>query len=130
MIVRTVLSAMLIAVTSAAHAFEISFNWDGLELCNDGYANTVMSPEFKLKDVPEGTKFIKFKMVDKNVPQYNHGGGTVEYSGGKTVAPGEFKYKSPCPPGGSHTYEWTATAQTKKNGGKLGVAKAQRSYPD
>lgn len=130
MIARTVLSAMLIAVGSTAYAFEISFNWDGLKLCNTGSPNTVGNPEFVLQDVPEGTNFIKFRLVDKNVPDYSHGGGTVEYRGGNTVAPGQFKYQSPCPPGGSHTYEWTATAQSKKNGGKLGVAKAQRKYPD
>ena len=130
MIARTVLSAMLIAVTSTAHAFEISFNWDGLKVCNNGNARPVDSPEFLLKDVPAGTNFIRFRMVDKNVPEYNHGGGIVEYSGGDVVAAGQFKYNSPCPPGGTHTYEWTATAQSKKNGGKLGVAKAKRTYPE
>ena len=39
----------------------------------------------------------------------NYGGETV-------IQPGAFKYKSPCPPSGSHTYEWTITAiGDKKN---------------
>ena len=115
--------------TSPALAFDISFNWDGLKLCTSGKPNRVTNPVFGLKDVPTGTKFIRFKLVDRDVPGYNHGGGVVKYNGGSAVPAGAFKYKSPCPPNGAHTYEWTATAQTKKNGGKLGQAKARRDYP-
>ncbi|OAN78367.1 hypothetical protein A8B82_10865 [Sulfitobacter sp. EhC04] len=68
-------------------------------------------------------------MTDRDVPNYNHGGGVVAYNGQKVIAPGAFKYKSPCPPSGRHTYEWTATAQTKKNGGALATARAARKYP-
>ena len=93
-------STVFLAVSASfAGAFEISFTWDGLKLCHDGNARTVDSPVFTLKDVPEGTAFIRFKMVDRDVPDFNR-------------------------------YEWTVTAQTKKNGGKLAVAKASRSYPE
>ncbi|MCB1385273.1 MAG: hypothetical protein KDJ80_04980 [Nitratireductor sp.] len=67
-------------------------------------------------------------MKDINVPNYNHGGGTVAYSGGGSIAPGAFKYKSPCPPNGAHMYEWTATA-LGANGKKLGEATARKRYP-
>ena len=113
-----------------AQAFDLSFNWGSLKSCTTGRPNTVASPEFRLKDVPEGTKVIRFKIVDKDRPQVNHGGATVAWAGGSAVPAGAFKYKSPCPPDGPHTYEWTATAQTKKNGGKLGEAKARRKYPE
>lgn len=113
-----------------ASAFEMSFAWGPLKSCTTGNPNTVANPEFKLTDVPEGTQFIRFKMVDKNRPQFNHGGGVVAWSGGTSVPSGAFKYKSPCPPDGAHTYEWTATAQSKKSGGKLGEAKARRKYPE
>lgn len=113
-----------------AHAFDMSFQWGALKPCTSGNPNTVPSPEFQLKDVPEGTAFIRFKLVDKNATQFNHGGGTVAWTGGSTIPAGAFEYKSPCPPDGAHTYEWTATAQTKKNGGKLGAAKAARKYPE
>ena len=88
------------------------------------------SPAFTVKDVPEGTAFIRFKLVDRDVPEFNHGGGVVAYDGGDSIPAGQFKYKQPCPPDGTHRYEWTATAQSKKNGGKLGVAKAARPYPE
>lgn len=120
----------LTLTTLPASAFEMSFVWGPLKSCTNGNPNTVASPAFTLKGVPEGTKFIRFKLTDKNVPSYNHGGGTVAWEGAGSVPAGAFKYKSPCPPGGAHVYEWTATAQTKKNGGKLGEAKAKRKYPE
>lgn len=113
-----------------AFSFDLSFEWGPLKTCTSGNPNTVPSPEFTLGDVPEGTLFIAFKMVDKDRPSVNHGGGTVAWNGETTIPAGAFKYKSPCPPDGAHTYEWTATAQTKKNGGKLGTAKASRDYPE
>ena len=113
-----------------AQAFELAFDWGPLKSCTSGNPNTVPSPEFQLSDVPEGTAYIRFKLVDKQAAGYNHGGGTVVWSGGSKVPAGAFKYKSPCPPNGAHTYVWTATAQSKKNGGKLGEAKAQRKYPE
>ncbi|WP_128516443.1 phospholipid-binding protein [Tabrizicola thermarum] len=123
-------AVVALALATPTFAFEISFTWDGLKSCTSGNPNTVANPRFMLKDVPEGTKFIRFKLVDKNVPDFNHGGGVVAYSGQTVIEPGAFKYKSPCPPSGAHTYEWTASAQSKKSGGKLGVAKAARKYPE
>ena len=123
------ITTTLVLTTPAAHAFEIGFDWKGLKLCTSGNPNKVVNPHFVLKDVPAGTKFIRFKLVDRDVPGYNHGGGVVAYTGQKSIAPGAFKYKSPCPPNGRHTYEWRATAQTRKNGGRIEVAKAARKYP-
>lgn len=126
-----IIAFALFAMTSSmASAFEIGFDWAGLKLCTSGNPNTVANPKFTLKDVPAGTKYIRFRLVDRDVPAYNHGGGVVAWDGKSTVQPGAFKYKSPCPPSGKHTYEWTATAQTGKSGGKLGVAKARRKYPE
>jgi phosphatidylethanolamine-binding protein (PEBP) family uncharacterized protein len=127
---RLMIIAMLTLAPISASAFEIGFSWEGLKLCTSGNPGTVPSPAFTVKDVPEGTTFIRFKLVDRDVPEFNHGGGVVAYDGGDVIAAGQFKYKQPCPPDGAHRYEWTATAQTKKNGGKLGVAKAARPYPE
>ena len=120
-----------ISLSSApALAFDISFTWEGLKLCNNGRPNTVASPVFSLASVPEGTKFIRFKLLDKNVPTFNHGGGVVAWNGETATPAGAFKYKSPCPPNGAHTYEWIATALSKKNSGQLGEARAKREYPE
>jgi phosphatidylethanolamine-binding protein (PEBP) family uncharacterized protein len=123
-------AAVTVTCAAPASAFEIAFTWDGLKSCTSGNPNTVANPRFVLTDVPEGTKFIRFKLVDTNVRQFDHGGGVVAWDGQGVIEPGAFKYKSPCPPNGSHKYEWTATAQSKKSGGKLGTAKAVRAYPE
>lgn len=116
--------------STAAHAFSIEFDWTGLKSCRSGNPNTVANPQFILKDVPAGTTFIRFKMFDRDVPGYSHGGGVVAWAGETVVKPGAFKYQSPCPPDGRHTYEWTATAQSQKSGGVLAKAKASRKYPE
>jgi len=123
-------AAAVLVLGGPASAFEIDFTWDGLKSCTSGTPNTVANPRFVLKDVPDGTKYIRFKLVDTKVRDFDHGGGVVAYDGQQAIEPGAFKYKSPCPPDGSHTYEWTATAQSKKSGGKLGSAKAARQYPE
>ncbi len=110
-------------------AFDISFDWSGPKSCTSGRPNIVSNPGFKLGDVPTGTNYLRLKLTDRHVPGFDHGGGVVAYSGQKVIQRGAFKYKSPCPPNGRHTYEWTATAQTKKTGGKLATARAARKYP-
>ena len=116
-------------VSCLAEEFSISFEWGDIKKCTTGRPNTVLNPIFTLNNVPEGTKFLKFKMKDKNVPSFNHGGGKIEYFGESVVEPGAFTYKSPCGPNGKHTYEWTVTAQSEKNSGKLAVAKAKKKQP-
>jgi phosphatidylethanolamine-binding protein (PEBP) family uncharacterized protein len=118
-------------VPAASAEFALSFEWGDIPLCTTGNPNIVPNPKFVLSNIPEGTKFIQFKLTDLDVPSYNHGGGIVEYTGNNTIEPGAFEYKSPCPPGGSHRYRWTATAK-KKNGffsGSLGKAEMTKNYP-
>jgi phosphatidylethanolamine-binding protein (PEBP) family uncharacterized protein len=80
-------------------------------------------------EVPQGTTRLAFRMVDKNVPTYPHGGGTVDYQG-KTVIPGgAFSYKGPCPPPSQqHSYEWTVQA-LDANGRALAAAIAIQKFP-
>jgi phosphatidylethanolamine-binding protein (PEBP) family uncharacterized protein len=121
-----------ITTNAIADDFTVSFEWnDDLKLCTSGNPNTVTNPIFELANVPEGTKFISFTMTDLNAPQYQHGGGTIEYTGQNVIEPGAFKYKSPCPPSGSHKYQWKAIAKNKKSvfAKSLGKAKAVKSYP-
>ena len=129
----TICSLLILAATTAsASDFKISFDWSGLKRCTSGSPNTVSNPQFIIKGLPSGTEYVKFKLRDRDVPGYNHGGGTVKVNSNGKVAKNSFKYKSPCPPSGSHTYEWTATATDKKGWGgkKLGIEKASRRYPE
>ncbi len=123
---------ILLVTPVIASDFSISFEWGDIPLCTSGNPNTVPNPRFVLVNVPEGTKFIQFTMTDLDAPNYNHGGGTIAYTGNNIIEPGAFKYQSPCPPSGSHRYQWTATAK-KKTGffsGSLGKAQATKSYPE
>ncbi len=109
--------------------FSFEFEWGDIKKCTSGNPNRVENPIFKLSSVPEGTVLLKFRMKDLDVPSYNHGGGKTEYTGNNIIEPGVFKYKSPCPPRGKHTYEWRITAYDKENN-KLGIAKASTKYPE
>ncbi|MEE9389229.1 MAG: YbhB/YbcL family Raf kinase inhibitor-like protein [Paracoccaceae bacterium] len=122
-------AGITLACTLPLQAFELTFEWGALKLCTSGSPNTVTNPTFILTDVPPGTRFIRFKLVDNDAPGYRHGGGTIAYSGADTILPGAFSYKSPCPPNGSHTYVWHATAQRAKNGGVIKVATSAKDYP-
>ncbi len=125
-----VLGAMALAfsATAAAAEFRISFDWGNIPSCNTGRPNEIPSPRFVIADLPQGTTSVRFRLKDLDAPNYNHGGGTLGISGSGVLAAGAFTYKSPCPPGGVHTYEWTATA--RKGNSVLGTAKARRKYPE
>lgn len=121
---------MLAGMAGGATAadFSVSFKWGNIKSCNSGNPNRVTNPNFVVKGVPAGTTMIEFRLKDLDAPGYNHGGGKVKMTGNGTVPSGAFRYKSPCPPGGVHTYQWTAIARA---GGKvLAKAKARRKYPE
>jgi len=129
---RLAILALAVALSSgvaapAAADFKLSFKWGNIPLCTSGRPNKVANPEFVLKGLPKGTTTVDFRLKDLDVPTYNHGGGKVKVTASGKVPSGAFKYKSPCPPNGSHTYEWTATA--RKGGKVLARAKARRKYP-
>lgn len=81
----------------------VAFNW-----CSNA------SPSFKIGNIPTATTTLRFKMVDRDVPGWNHGGGEVSIRGPVATVPcGAFAggYNGPVPPVGQiHTYEWTVTA--------------------
>lgn len=130
--IALIIATLLISGTAHAEAFSIAFTWDGLKSCTSGDPRVVPNPAFVVKGVPPGTQVIDFRMKDLDVPGFNHGGGSVAISTDGTIPPGAFKYQSPCPPGGKHRYEWTATARDKKGLGAktLGIATAMRKYPE
>ncbi|MCV2892472.1 hypothetical protein [Lentibacter sp. XHP0401] len=123
------LAAALILAAGTAHAeMQLSFKgWGNIPSCTTGKPNTVGNPAFTLKGIPAGTTQVQIRLKDLDVPGYNHGGGKLKMTADGTIPAGTFKYKSPCPPSGVHTYEWTATA--KKGNKTLATAKAARKYP-
>ncbi|GAB4357544.1 MAG: hypothetical protein Kow0026_17920 [Oricola sp.] len=127
-VLAAIVSLGLLAAPAGAADFGFSFEWGDIRLCTNGRPNRVPNPVFRLRNVPQGTATIRFTMKDRNVPTYRHGGGKARYTGSDTIAPGAFKYKSPCPPNGRHTYVWTATA-LDGNGRKLATATAYKQYP-
>jgi len=101
-----ILSVILIGLSpGAAAAFSISISWRGTAKCFDS-----QSPIIRLSGVPKNTKSIAFHMTDLDAPDYPHGGGTVSYTGQKTLPKGAFSYTGPCPPS-PHRYRWTARAR-------------------
>ncbi|QBY01840.1 phospholipid-binding protein [Rhodophyticola sp. CCM32] len=122
------LFALVLTSSAALAEFRLSFDWGDIPLCTTGRPNTVGNPAFILTDVPAGTETIEFRLVDLDVPSYNHGGGRLRISGSGTVPEGLFTYRSPCPPGQTHTYEWRATARAGNQ--VLGEARAERRYPE
>ena len=124
-----VASTAMWSFAAQAQDFSFTFDWSDLELCTSGSPNVVGSPAFKVTGLPKGATGINFKLTDMNVPDFNHGGGWVAMSKDGTVPAGAFQYFSPCPPDGSHTYEWTADARAAKDGKTLVRAKASRKYP-
>ena len=128
MMAACVASAMLLPGAAAAADFSLSFDWGNIKRCTSGNPGSVANPVFRLKGLPANTDKIRFNMVDLDAPNFAHGGGTVKYAGKATIQPGAFKYRSPCPPSGRHTYQWTATALDAA-GKKVAEAKARKQYP-
>jgi len=89
-----------------------------------------LSPEIALTGVPEGTAVLKARLKDLNVPGWNHGGGSVPYNGDGVIPEGALKdgYNGPCPPSGSHTYQFSVTALDAA-GNVLATGKASLRYP-
>ena len=130
MMIRAAIFVVLMVATQTvqAEAFDFTFDWGDIARCTSGNPNTVLNPAFVLSSVPSGTAKISFQLKDTNVPDFKHGGGSVNYLGANTIPSGAFKYLSPCPPDGKHLYQWTAIA-VDKGGKKLGIATASKLYP-
>jgi len=122
------IAALLFSVSTAAAEFTISFEWGDIPNCRSGNSNVVGSPAFVLSGVPAGTTSIEFLLKDRNNPRFDHGGGRVKVGSDGQLPFGAFKYLSPCPPRGSNTYVWTATARANKK--VLARATASRKYPE
>ena len=121
-LIGTALALIACAAASPASAMSASFSWKGIAACSGP------SPAFAVSGAPAGTTNLRFAMRDFDAPDFNHGGGTVAFAGGK-VAQGAISYRGPCPPGGqTHRYVWTIEA-LDASGKVLATATAQGSFP-
>ena len=68
-----------------ADEIKLSFDWGDIPLCTSGNPNTVSNPVFTLSGIPKGAKWAYFKLKDRNVPGYRHGGGWVELKDKTTI---------------------------------------------
>jgi len=82
----------------------VNFSWDGTARCFDP-----ASPPFAISNAPAQTASLNFRLTDLNVPQFDHGGGSIAYAGPE-IPRNAFRYKGPCPPSGSHKYQWDVEA--------------------
>jgi phosphatidylethanolamine-binding protein (PEBP) family uncharacterized protein len=112
----------LLMVPDQASAMGLNFSWSGTTACSG------RSPAFTVSSVPKGTSKLRFNMVDLDVPNYPHGGGTVAYTGGGSIPAGAFGYTGPCPPSGRHNYRWTVQA-LDDSGKTLATATATKPFP-
>jgi hypothetical protein len=132
--IKNILAAISVALivgfsqSAIADEFSFTFEWGDIPGCFNGDPNSVPNPIFTLSNVPAGATKIKMKMQDRQVRRYDHGGGWIEYTGENVIQPGAFTYRSPCPPGGTHTYEWTASVRDQNND-TIAEAKARLDYP-
>jgi phosphatidylethanolamine-binding protein (PEBP) family uncharacterized protein len=111
------------AVPASATAMSVTFSWIGYQACSS------ISPAFTISDVPMGTARLSFKMLDKDLPTYHHGGGIIAYVGNSEIPAGAFSYTGPCPPPGQqHTYEWTVQA-LDQNGKAIASESAVGKFP-
>ncbi len=127
MIRWSVIAAMVapLAVAGIAWAetpLTIDFSWTGTAAC------TAKPPAFSIGGVPAGTRKLLFAMKDLDMPSFNHGGGTIDYAGSGNIPAGAFSYTGPCPPGGSHQYQWTVQA-LDASGRVLAAGQATKPFP-
>ncbi len=121
------LSAAIVAAglvqSAEAQAFSVRAEWGPASGCSG------TAPAFTLARVPAGTAKLSFRMVDLNLPTFQHGGGETAFTGKTSFGQGEAfggmfsSYRGPCPPPTqTHRYEWTVQA-LDSSGRALGTAK-------
>jgi len=90
------------------------------------------NPEIRLTGVPPGTTQFFVKLVDLDLPGFDHGGGFAANDGSGVIARGAARgnYNGPDPPWPKlgHTYEITVKAyDAQKN--LLGIGKKALAFP-
>lgn len=92
------------------------------------------TPETTVGSIPAGTKTLSFRLIDRQVPSFMHGGGTIEHDGKPTAKiacsalTGGYNGPNPPPPQ-VHDYDWTVTA-LDASGKALAAGRASRKFPE
>lgn len=128
---KALLATLLAAasLSSFAQQLTVDWTWKKEHLCKPD------SPELTIGNVPDGTKKLEVNMRDLDYQNFNHGGGTVDYTGsaGKTtIAAGTLKqYVGPCPGsafnGFGHDYVIYVTA-LGADGAKLASGNNKKTF--
>ena len=120
--------------------FQIAFNWNGSEVCNNGSSKIIYNPIYYLKNIPNNTMSINFELEDVDL-SFSHGGGSVsidDISKNKNKKFKKFKYKinkkafqylSPCSFDKKHTYRWYAYAIDDWDNVLGEIAISEKKYP-
>lgn len=89
-----------------------------------------VSPEIHVGNVPPGTVMFSARLKDLDVPSWRHGGGKVPADPSGIIPQGALKdgYNGPCPPSGSHMYEFTVKA-LDANGDTLAEGSKRQRFP-
>ncbi|MHB8762970.1 MAG: phospholipid-binding protein [Deferrisomatales bacterium] len=88
------------------------------------------SPELRVSNLPAGVKELRVRLDDLDVPSWDHGDGAVASDGTGVVPAGALTqgYYGPCPPSGSHRYQFTVQA-VDGAGVVVGQGKGMRVFP-
>ena len=102
----------------------VDFSWENTKPCSR------VSPVIHVADFPVQTTWFKVSLKDLDVPDWNHGGGKFANDDSGVIPAGALKegYSGPCPPGGSHRYQFTVKA-VDKEGTIIGIGKRTRRFP-
>ena len=108
-------------VAQNAVALDVSYKWNKADQCSQ------VSPEISVAGIPAETSQLKVSLKDLDVPNWDHGGGKVDYTGQTIIPAGALKsgYNGPCPPSGSHTYAFKVNA-VDAEGTIIGQGKAKQ----
>ena len=111
-------------ISPNAVSLGVDFSFDKQHKCSSS------SPAIKVSNVPAGTKTFKVTLVDIDVPAWNHGGGSVANDGSGVIPEGALTsgYNGPCPPSGSHTYQFTVKA-INAEGTIIGIGDKSQRFP-
>ena len=127
LLVGVVLLALGCATTPVspdAVELAVDFEWQPSDRCSR------RSPEIRVNNIPPATQTLLVNLKDRDVPTWNHGGGTVAYEGPGIIPAGALTngYNGPCPPSGTHRYVFAVQA-IDATGTIVGIGQQMHPFP-